>query len=56
MEAPCYKCSDRKLGCHSTCDKYKEFKERIEDWHKKRALAHASEPLPKKRRKYFGHF
>lgn len=23
--APCYKCENRKLGCHSDCDKYKEW-------------------------------
>lgn len=22
---PCYKCEDRHVGCHSTCEKYKEF-------------------------------
>lgn len=26
MQAPCYKCPDRKLGCHSNCSKYNEFK------------------------------
>lgn len=25
MEAPCYNCQDRVLGCHSLCKKYKEF-------------------------------
>ena len=23
--APCFKCEDRYVGCHSTCNKYKEF-------------------------------
>lgn len=23
--APCFKCEDRFVGCHSKCDKYKEF-------------------------------
>ena len=22
---PCYKCEDREVGCHSNCEKYKEF-------------------------------
>lgn len=30
MKAPCYKCPDRKLGCHSNCSKYKSFKTSIE--------------------------
>lgn len=24
-QSPCYKCQDREFGCHSVCDKYKEF-------------------------------
>lgn len=23
---PCYKCDDRKLGCHSSCKKYERWK------------------------------
>jgi len=31
----CFKCEDRKIGCHASCEKYKEFqvkndKERLE--------------------------
>ena len=30
-DAPCLDCKDRRLGCHSECDKYMTFKaERIE--------------------------
>lgn len=25
MLAPCYKCEDRSVRCHSTCEKYKAF-------------------------------
>ena len=28
---PCKDCKDRKLGCHSKCDKYSEFKNKIEE-------------------------
>lgn len=28
-DAPCYKCPDREIGCHSKCDRYKEFKARL---------------------------
>lgn len=24
---PCYNCTDRVPGCHSTCERYKDFKE-----------------------------
>lgn len=26
-KAPCYKCEDRAVTCHSTCEKYKAFQE-----------------------------
>lgn len=26
----CYHCKDRVVGCHSTCEKYKKFKEELE--------------------------
>lgn len=25
MSAPCYQCERRTVGCHATCDDYKEF-------------------------------
>lgn len=27
MRPPCKDCVDRSVGCHSTCKKYKQFKE-----------------------------
>ena len=27
MDAPCKDCPDRVLGCHSVCEKYKQFHE-----------------------------
>ena len=24
-KAPCFKCEDRVIGCHSTCERYKEY-------------------------------
>lgn len=29
MESPCKDCLDRKIGCHSDCEKYVEYKSRI---------------------------
>ena len=23
--APCYKCEERQLGCHSSCERYQEY-------------------------------
>lgn len=28
MNAPCRGCTDREMGCHGKCDKYKEYKEK----------------------------
>lgn len=27
IKAPCMNCTDREVGCHGKCPKYKEFKE-----------------------------
>lgn len=29
--APCYQCNDRVIGCHGTCQKYKDFKQEYVD-------------------------
>lgn len=29
-KAPCMNCEDRQLGCHSICQKYKDWKENLE--------------------------
>lgn len=28
---PCFDCKDRKIGCHSKCIKYQEFKKKLEE-------------------------
>lgn len=33
---PCTECADRVLGCHSTCEKYAEFKKQNDAVNKKR--------------------
>lgn len=33
-DSPCYKCKDRKPGCHTSCEKYKYYKLHIEDYAK----------------------
>lgn len=30
-ESPCHFCNDRKLRCHSSCDKYCKYKQRLDD-------------------------
>lgn len=30
IKNPCYKCEDREIGCHSTCEKYNEWKKEHE--------------------------
>ena len=31
MKVPCYKCEDRELHCHSTCEKYLEYSKQKEE-------------------------
>lgn len=31
MNSPCRECKDRVLHCHSTCERYKEYKDKITD-------------------------
>lgn len=36
MQAPCKDCADRALGCHSVCEKYKEYAKQNEERRKLR--------------------
>ena len=36
MENGCLGCKDRKVGCHSTCEKYKTWKSKIDTNNKAR--------------------
>lgn len=31
IDSPCKDCPDRKSGCHTVCEKYKEFKEQTHE-------------------------
>ena len=45
MNAPCLECDKRYLGCHDSCEKYKEFRQAVEDFRrmrqKSRDITHA---------------
>lgn len=32
----CRDCADRKVGCHSTCEKYKQFRAKLDEINEKR--------------------
>lgn len=36
MKAPCKDCPDRQVGCHSTCEKYIEFKKEADEQRQER--------------------
>ena len=36
MNAPCYKCEDREVGCQGVCKKYKEFRDNLNETNEKR--------------------
>lgn len=39
MKAPCYECENREVGCHATCQEYKEFQAENEEEKKKKILS-----------------
>jgi len=50
--APCKDCPDRKVDCHSECEKYKQFSEERKSISRMRIEEHVSRPArhQKKRR------
>lgn len=34
----CYKCTDRKIGCHATCDKYLAERKKSDEIHERRDI------------------
>jgi len=38
-KSPCLNCPDRHPGCHSTCDKYQQFKQKKEEERKNRRVS-----------------
>ena len=46
--APCYKCEDRVPMCHSSCERYKEYMQSVEEWRKrKRELTEVNAAIKK---------
>lgn len=43
---PCKGCQDRHTACHGSCDRYKEWKQRLDELNKARK-AYANKPRPK---------
>lgn len=38
MKSPCFRCTNRQLGCHSKCEQYKNFKEIFRKMTKEREI------------------
>ena len=36
MENSCYGCTEREIGCHATCEKYKKFTDKLQQISKAR--------------------
>ena len=41
MIAPCKDCVDRKAGCHSECSRYSQYKDYMNELHKKQGRENA---------------
>ena len=37
-KTPCFECNDRRIGCHSICKRYLEYKDRIREITKSREI------------------
>lgn len=57
IKCECKGCTERTVGCHSTCEKYKRFKEQNDEIREKKIKAkseeyyHIRQVLKRKRRK-----
>ena len=36
IKAPCKNCPDRELGCHGKCEKYQEYRTKVNEYNKKK--------------------
>ena len=39
LKSPCYKCTERRVGCHSKCDKYRIYRDKYDELNKKEFIA-----------------
>ena len=45
MTAPCKNCTDRQMGCHGKCERYKAYREVMDEAARKRYAAGEAEGL-----------
>lgn len=41
VKSPCYGCTERKVGCHSNCDTYLDFQQKVKEQNAKRDMINA---------------
>ena len=56
MNAPCYKCDERRKGCHAVCERYLQYAAKLRDINNAERVAvdadaHIREYIDKKRRR-----
>jgi hypothetical protein len=44
MKAPCFKCENRTVSCHSTCEKYLAYREERQEENRARLFNNKSNP------------
>ena len=37
IKSPCYNCEARDIGCHSRCDRYREYKDNVKTMRRRQA-------------------
>lgn len=43
VKPPCHGCTDRRVGCHGECQRYKEYKEKMSDEYRAAMEANAEQ-------------
>ena len=49
LKSPCFKCTERRVGCHSKCDRYKKYRteyDKLNDKEKREKLISNTIILP----------
>lgn len=51
---PCFKCPDRRVLCHATCERYKAYRADLDAYNAEQKRLAAGDPAPRHWKKLFG--
>ena len=53
MNNPCYRCPTRALGCHGTCEEYKEYRKSMDEENLRKRIENEPAAYRRRRAKMF---